>query len=91
MKTYSYTTTTNLPAQKLYAAISDIARWPEWDKDIEATSIEAGARFTLKPKGGPKVAMEIVEAIEPSRFVDLSHLPLAKMLSALIGRGGGLN
>jgi hypothetical protein len=83
MKTYIYSTTTEVPAEKLYRAIADINRWPEWDSEIEATSHDGrlipGALFTLKPKGGPRVSMEIVEATAPTRFADLSHLPLAKM------------
>jgi hypothetical protein len=83
MKTYTYSTTADVPAQKLFEVIADIGRWPAWDPDIEATrhegALQPGSRFTLKPKGGPKVAMEIVEATAPTRFVDLSHLPLAKM------------
>jgi hypothetical protein len=88
MKTYAYSTTTQVRPEPLFEAIADIARWPEWDPDIEATVPAAktapGARFTLKPKGGPKVAMEIVEAQAPGRFVDLSHLPLAKMRTSHI-------
>ncbi|MBV1702868.1 MAG: SRPBCC family protein [Hyphomicrobiales bacterium] len=83
MKTYTYTTTTHVPAAKLFRAIADIANWPKWDSDLESTQhnggLEAGARFMLKPKGGPKVKMEIIEAIAPTHFDDLAHLPLAKM------------
>jgi uncharacterized protein YndB with AHSA1/START domain len=83
MKTYTYTTTTDVPAAKLYDAIADIARWPDWDGDIEATTHDGatapGSPFSLKPKGGPKVSMEIVEATAPARFVDLARLPLGRM------------
>jgi hypothetical protein len=83
MRTYSYSTSTHLPAQLLYRAIADINRWPQWDDDLSATCIKGpaieGARFTLTPKGGPRVSMEIEEASAPFRFVDISHLPLAKM------------
>ena len=83
METYTYTTTTDVPAEKLYGAIADISRWPDWDADIEATThngaASPGAPFTLKPRGGPKVAMEIVEATAPTRFVDLARLPLGRM------------
>jgi hypothetical protein len=83
MKTYTYTTTTDVPVGKLYGAMADIVRWPDWDDDIEATthdgSASPGSPFTLKPRGGPKVAMEIVEATAPTRFVDLARLPLGRM------------
>lgn len=83
MKRYSYTTTTTLRPEQLYRAVSDINRWPQWDSELEATShigrVEAGSPFMLKPKGGPKVSMTIERAEEPTCFVDISHLPLAKM------------
>lgn len=83
MKTYTYETTTATPAGKLYRAITAISRWSEWDPEIEATShdgvVKPSARFTLKPKGGPLVKLAILEAKEPSRFVDVAFLPLARM------------
>jgi len=83
MKSYTYTTTTDVAAEKLYRAITDINRWPEWDRELEATThdgkLTPGSPFTLKPKGGPKLAMEVVEANAPMRFDDLAHLPLAKL------------
>lgn len=83
MKRYSYTTTTALRPEQLYRAVADINRWPQWDSELEAAShdgrLEAGSPFMLKPKGGPKVSMTIERAEEPSCFVDISHLPLAKM------------
>ena len=83
MKTDTYTTMTDISADRLYRAITDIPSWPVWDGDIEGTQhdgrLAPGAPFTLKPKGGPTVSMEIVEAAAPTRFVDLAHLPLAKI------------
>lgn len=83
MKRYSYTTKTALAPSQLYRAVSDIARWPLWDSELEATShdgrLEPGAAFTLKPKGGPKVSMTIERAEAPHCFADVAHLPLAKM------------
>jgi hypothetical protein len=83
MKRYSYTTLTMLTPQQLYRAVADINRWPDWDSELEATShdgrLEAGTPFMLKPKGGPKVSMTIEKAEEPCCFVDIAHLPLAKM------------
>ncbi len=83
MKTYTYEMTTHVPAAKLFRAIADIAHWPHWDSELESTEhdggVQPGARFMLKPKGGPKVSMEVIEADAPARFVDLAHLPLAKM------------
>jgi len=33
----------------------------------------------LKPKGGPKLNIELIETIENVKFVDLTKFPLAKM------------
>ena len=83
MKTYTYTTRTHVPADRLYRAVANISRWPEWAGDIEWTAhdgrLEPGSPFTLKPKGGPKVQLEVVEARPASVFTDLARLPLATM------------
>ena len=83
MRRYSYETETAVSAEKLFRAKTDIARWPDWDSELEATSFDAplraGSPFMLKPKGGPKVAMRIEQVEEPRRFVDLAFLPLATM------------
>lgn len=83
MRRYIYETRCSTDPDRLYRAITDISRWPEWGGDLEWAKIEepatTGASFILKPKGGPQVAMRI-EAAEPSRrFVDLAKLPLARM------------
>jgi ligand-binding SRPBCC domain-containing protein len=83
MKRYVYEAVVKTPSEKLWQTIVDIRRWPEWHDDLEETEVNgavvAGSRFTLKPQGGPVVAMS-VERMEPRRsFVDVAHLPLAKM------------
>ncbi len=83
MKTYRFETITALPASALYSTITAIERWPEWDHELDCTEhkgmMAAGSLFMLRPKGGPKVKMEITAADEPRRFSDMAHLPLAKM------------
>src|SRR5215831_2717098 len=78
-----YQTTTDVPPEALFSAISDINAWSEWDHALEFTRIDgparAGARFVLKPKGGPTVKMSIEELRSPIRMVDVAHLPLAKL------------
>ena len=77
-----YETTTDVPAEKLFHAITDINNWNKWDDGLELTKLEGvakkGATFILKPKGGPNVKMTIDE-IQPYRLVDTAHLFLAKM------------
>ena len=71
------------PPTRLYRTLADIRRWPEWDGGLEWTRIEvpaaAGAAFTLKPRGGPEVPMQVEAAEAPHRFVDIARLPLARM------------
>lgn len=77
-----YETTTDVPAETLFRAITDINNWSKWDDGLEYTKLEGaakeGAPFILKPKGGPKVKMTVDE-IKPYRLVDTAHLFLAKM------------
>jgi hypothetical protein len=77
-----YETTTDVPAEKLFRAISDINNWNKWDDGLESTKLtgiaKQGAAFTLRPKGGPNVKLTIDE-IRPHRLVDTAHLFFAKM------------
>jgi uncharacterized protein YndB with AHSA1/START domain len=86
MRRYTYEIDTDVSAETLFRAKTDIRSWPKWDSDLETTAFDAplepGSTFMLKPKGGPKVAMRIVELEAPRRFVDLAFLPLAKMRTA---------
>jgi hypothetical protein len=83
MRRYIYKTETDVSAEKLYRAITDINRWIEWDDGVESTALDGpcvtGAKFTLKPNGGPMVRMIVEEALAPTRFVDVTILPLARM------------
>jgi uncharacterized protein YndB with AHSA1/START domain len=95
MRRYTYETDTSVPAEKLFRAKADIRRWPEWDDELESTGfdvpLEPGARFVLKPKGGPSVPMRI-EAVEaPRLFIDIALMPLARMRTAseFVPAGGG--
>lgn len=54
-----YKTITDVPAELLFSAITDINNWSKWDDGLEFTKLEGaakqGAAFLLKPKGGPRV------------------------------------
>jgi uncharacterized protein YndB with AHSA1/START domain len=83
MHRYVHEVVVHTPPDKLWRAITDLRRWPEWDAGLEAIELQGelapGGRYKLKPRGGPAVTMS-VEAMEPpGRFVDLAHLPLARM------------
>lgn len=62
---------------------TDINQWHRWQSDIEYAKLDgefkAGSSFLLKPRGGPKVLIELVKVEENRLFTDLTRFPLAKM------------
>ena len=68
---------------QLWDTHSDVAHWSKWQKDIEWTKvngeIKKGAKFTIKPKSGPKVNLEVITFDKPYTFTDVSYLPMTKM------------
>ena len=70
---------------ELWEAHADVKNWPKWQNDIEWTKVEGpikkGTKFTIKPKGGPKVNLEILTFNKPEQFTDVSYLPLCKMFT----------
>jgi hypothetical protein len=95
MKRYVDETFVAAAAEPIYRALLDVARWPEWDDELDRVTIAspavAGALFTLRPKGGPNVRMKIVAAEPARRFVDCALLPLARIETAheLLPQPGG--
>jgi len=66
--------------RKLFA---DVNNWHTWDDGIEYASLhgtfEKGNYLMLKPKGGPKVKVELLETVPGRNFLDVTLFPLAKM------------
>jgi hypothetical protein len=81
-KTYSIVTK-EVTKEQMWKLFADVNNWHKWDTEIEYAKIngkfEKGNTFELKPKGGPKVKIELVETIENQKFIDLTRFPLAKM------------
>jgi hypothetical protein len=77
------TTVRGLGAAQLWRVWTDVNQWHTWQPDIEYARLDgafaAGRTFVLKPKGGPKVKIEIVAAEPGSRFTDLTRFPGARM------------
>lgn len=78
----NFKTTTDVPAENLYRAITDFNAWHKWDQGIEHTQLigdaKTGGKFILKPKCGPAVKITI-EKMWPFELIDVAHLPFAKM------------
>jgi hypothetical protein len=72
-----------LKAEQVWQVWIDVNRWHTWQPDIEHARLDGtfavGNTFALKPKGGPRVRIEMIEA-EPNRhFTDLTRFPGARM------------
>ncbi len=73
----------NISKEQIWAAWSDVNNWPQWDKGLDycdmKDSFTEGAKFILKPKGGPKVKIFISKIIPYQEFSDYCRFPGAKM------------
>ncbi len=81
-KSYSIVTA-EVTKEQMWKLFADVNNWHTWDEGIEFAKMqgkfEKGNHFLLKPKGGPKLNIELIETIENVKFVDLTKFPLAKM------------
>ncbi len=81
-KTYSITSK-DVTKEQMWKLFADVNNWHKWDTGIEYAKMEGkfekGNSFILKPKGGPKVNITLIETQPTSKFVDLTKFPLAKM------------
>lgn len=82
IKTYIITVK-NIKPYQIWQVWSDVNSWHLWDTDIEFAYLDGpfvkGNTFYLKPKGGAKVAIEIIDAIPNKSFTDCTKFFLAKM------------
>lgn len=83
--THCYEEHVELPPAALWPVLADIAAWPESDHNIERLDITEppapGVRFTLKPRAGPRLSMQVAEFTPPVRYADICRLPLARMIT----------
>lgn len=72
-----------LNADQVWRVWTDINQWHTWQGDIEYAKLDgafkAGNTFLLKPKGGPKVKIELLKVDQHKVFTDLTRFPLARM------------
>jgi len=75
--------TTAVTKEQMWKLFADVNNWPKWDAGVAYASLEGkfekGNHFMFQPKGGPKLKLRIMEAIENKNFTDLTTFPLAKM------------
>ena len=75
--------TKEVTKEQLWKLFANVNQWHTWDEGVEYARMEGefekGNHFLLKPKGGHKVKIELIETIKNRKFVDLTRFPLAKM------------
>lgn len=75
--------TKEVSKEQIWKLFIDVNNWHTWDEGIEFATMEGkfekGNYFTLKPKGGPNVKVELLETAENKMFLDVTKFPLAKM------------
>ena len=75
---YTYEHDTNAASEALWDVISNVEGWPSIDPNIQSLEMTespgVGARFTLKPKGGPRIRFQITQFQPPSTNADTSRL-----------------
>ena len=67
----------------VWRAWEDVNHWHHWDRDIDSAELHgafvANACFTLHPKGGPSVKIQLVRAEPLVGYTDCTRFPLARM------------
>lgn len=75
--------TKEVTKEQMWKLFADVNNWHTWDQGIEFAKMEGkfekGNFFTLRPKGGPNVKVELLETVENKSFLDVTKFPLAKM------------
>ena len=83
MWAHEFSQDTDLCPNDLWYPLTDIANWPSIDRQIEQIEIdgnaEVGKRFRLKPRGGPKLKLQVTRLEPPHTYADVCNLPLASM------------
>lgn len=83
-------------ASQVWKVWTDVNHWHTWQADIEYAKLDGefkkGSVFLFKPKGGPKIRIELTKVESNSIFVDLTKSLLARMYGshALIDHGNEL-
>lgn len=75
--------TKDVTKEQMWKLLTDIDNWKNWDKTVENSELlgefKVGNYFLLKPKGGPKVKIKLIEIIENKKYTDETTFPFANM------------
>lgn len=84
MSNFEHTVTIEAPIADVWRKLSDVESWPTWDSSLSwcklSPSFSEGSLGTLKPRGGPKTAFELVNVIDNKNFDIRSKLPLCNKM-----------
>jgi hypothetical protein len=80
---FDHTVKTIAPPEKIWAALTDVERWPEWDTELASaalgSSFALGAKGRLKPKRGPATDFTISELTPRESYAFTTRLPLCEL------------
>lgn len=84
MWTRSYSATVaDLKIEQLWVVRTDVAQWHTWKDDVEYAHLNGtfdnGQTFTFKPRGGPRLQLDLLDVIENQCYSDLTRFLGAKM------------
>jgi uncharacterized protein YndB with AHSA1/START domain len=78
MWTTEHSIETTAAPEAVWRLWADVARWPEWNGDIDRIEIsgpfEAGSTISMTPVGADPIELRIADATEPVLFVDEADL-----------------
>lgn len=80
---FANTVETRAPAGRIWALWTDVERWPAWDTELAAASLDGefapGAAGSLKPRRGPSSRF-VISALEPREgYTFTTRLPLCEL------------
>jgi polyketide cyclase/dehydrase/lipid transport protein len=71
-------TTTDVPAERLWAVAADIPNWPAWQPGVDRVRVAPGGRSVILWEDGRPVRAAVEELNQPSRLVVVAPLVLAR-------------
>lgn len=86
MWSYEHTAETAVPAEQIWAVLSDIDGWTAWDTSLEAIAIQGpfagGTEISLTPTGQEPITATIAEIVEHERYADRTDFGGVQLLFA---------
>lgn len=82
---FSHTRETAAPPEAVWSLWTDVARWPDWDTELEHASLDGpfvrGAEGRLKSRGSPATTFVVSEFGRGTGYTFVTELPLGSSLN----------